>query len=286
LTCRAEWWHIEENETPFQIWGEQAVSAKALERGLQLLDVLAASAEPCGLADLGRRLDMPKTNVFRLVDALARCGYVRRRDDDSRYEATLKLWELGNTVVARATLPRAAAPLLERLAAQTGESAQLAVLDGDKSVYVDKRDGSHPVSGVTRIGTRAPAHCCATGKAELAFQPKAGIDRVASGLQRFTPATIASPKALRAELTAVRAAGVAVNRGEWFEDVWGVAAPLRNHAGHVCASIGVWGPKNRISPRLNDIIRVVKAAAAEASSALGHHQAQSPQPKNSRRSST
>lgn len=264
------------------------MSAKCLERGLELLNVLASSPEPCALAELGRRLGVPKSNAFRLVDALTRCGYVRQHED-SRYEATLKLWELGNTVVSRASLPRAAVPMLERLAIRTCESAQLAVLDGDKSVYIDKRDGSHPVSGVTRIGTRAPAHACATGKAELAFLPPEALGQLFGGharLRRFTPATLVSMKALRADLDAVRQAGVAVNRGEWFEDVWGIAAPILNHAGHVCASIGVWGPKNRIAPLLNDIMVAVKAAAADTSSALGSRQAFTTPLRSSRRSSS
>lgn len=261
------------------------MTAKTVEKGLMLLEVLARSPEPRGLTDLVRELGMPKSNVFRLLDTLAENRYIRRRPEDSRYELTLKLWELGNHAVSQANLTQVARRYLDELAAGIGESAHLAVLDEGESVFIDKKDGRHPVSGFTRIGSRAPAYCCATGKVELAFQPAEVADRVALKLERYTAATITSRSALRSELAEIRENGYAVNHGEWYEDVWGVAAAIRNRTGAVCASIGVWGPMHRLSSQLNRSAQAAMAAAHAISAALGFNQAPIPTA-NKRRSST
>ncbi|MCD6672122.1 MAG: IclR family transcriptional regulator [Burkholderiaceae bacterium] len=246
------------------------MTTKTVDQGLQLLELLASTPDPQGVSELGRALGLPKSKVFRLLDTLAGRRYVRRREEDSRYEITLKLWELGNISMSRLSVTDVARPFLDSLAARSGESAQLAVLDCGESVYVDKSDGAHPVSGVTRIGSRLPAHCCATGKAELAFQPPETLKLLSRRLKGFTTATITTSKALAQELAEVRERRYAINRGEWYEDVWGVAAPVRDRTGAVCASIGVWGPRHRLSVRLDEIAHLVVAAASGVSAALGH----------------
>lgn len=246
------------------------MTTKTVDQGLQLLELLASSKEPQGVSELGRVLGLPKSKVFRLLDTLVGRQYVRRREEDSRYELTLKLWDLGSKSVSRFAVTDVARPFLDSLAAQSSESAQLAVLESGESVYVDKSDGIHPVSGVTRIGSRLPAHCCATGKAELAFQPPEVLKVFPKRLKAFTPATITNAKELAQELDEVRARGYAINRGEWYEDVWGLAAPVRDRTGAVCASVGVWGPQNRISLRLDEISRLVLAAASGITAALGY----------------
>jgi len=244
------------------------MSVKTVDNSLQLLEHIAQCEQPCGVTELAREVALPKANVFRLLGALVNHGFVKQRDD-ARYEPTLKLWELGAKIVSRASLTRVARPVLESLAARSGESAQLAVLDGTESIYIDKRDGPHPISGFTRIGTRAPAHCCATGKVELALRQPEGLDLLPENLHAFTRATKRTRRALSQELDRIRADGYAVNRGEWVDDVWGVAAAIRNHAGSVCASIGVWGPRERVSHQLSTLSQRVRDAADAISRGLG-----------------
>lgn len=246
------------------------MTVKTLAKGLQVLEALTQRTGAAGVAELARELGMPKSNVFRLLNALVAQRYVRQRPEDDRYEPTLKLWELGTQVMSHVDLTDAAAPHLDELAARSGETTQLAVLDDFASVYIDKRDGRFPIRGFTKIGTRAPAHCCATGKAELAYKADDVVGRVGKRLERFTSATITTPEQLERELKKVRSRGYAMNRGEWFEEVWGLAAAVRNSTGAVCGSVGIWGPKERISKVADRSAEAVTAAAARISAALGH----------------
>lgn len=251
------------------------MTTKTIEKSLLVIERLAASQGPRGVGDLSRELAMPKSNVFRLLDTLVRHRYVHRRVEDSRYELTLKLWELGNQVLSRTSLTRVAAPFLDQLAAETRESVHLAVFDAGESVFIDKRDGPRPIGGVTRIGSRAPAHCVATGKVQLAFQPQAQGGVVAARPARFTASTIITRAALEQEMARIRARGYAVNRGEWFKDVWGVAAVIRDQSGAVCASVGIWGPRQRLFRSTGKLAKAVVAAAQGISKSLGFSRADS-----------
>lgn len=245
------------------------MTSKTVEKSLSVLEFLARSGEACGVSDLSRELKMPKSNVFRLLDTLVSCGYLRRRPDTGRYELTFRLWELGNLAFSQKSLVEVAGPFLGRIVDEIGESAHLAVFDDGDSVFIDKRDGKQPIRGFTEIGSRAPAYCCATGKAALAFQPDAEIARSTKQLKKFTKTTVISVAALRRELEEIASRGYAVNRGEWYEDVWGVASPVLSGDGTVCATIGIWAPKHRIEGRVTAMGEAVRAVAADLSIALG-----------------
>lgn len=166
-------------------------------------------------------------------------------------------------------LVEVAEPFLLQLVDRTGESAHLAVVDEGESVFIDKKDGKQPIRGFTEIGSRAPAYCCATGKAALAYQTDAQVTRVATHLTRFTDMTIVTPNALRQELSEVRSDGYAVNRGEWYDDVWGVAAPVLAAGDTLYATVGIWAPRHRVEDKVDQLGAIVRATAAELSAAFG-----------------
>lgn len=245
------------------------MTTRTVVKSLTLLELLARSSGPRGVTEIAHDLNMPKSSAFRLLDTLVSRGYARRSARDGRYELSLKLWELGNQMISGMSLTEIARPYVHRLAEETGESALLAVYDSGQSVFIDKKDSTHPISGRTRVGSRAPAHCCATGKVALAYQAPNSAQKPAARLARFTPNTITTARALQRELEEIRTQGYAVNRGEWYEDVWGVAAAIRNRNGGYSASIGIWGPMQRVARLAANGARPVVAAAAEISSALG-----------------
>jgi DNA-binding IclR family transcriptional regulator len=242
-----------------------------LVKGLALLEVLARSDRPLGVTELARRLELGKSNVHRLLQALAELGYVRRHDPAGTYQASIRLWELGSAVLAHLDLREMAAPHMEALLERTRETVHLSVLDGDEVVYVHKLDSPEPVRAYSQIGGRAPAYCVATGKAMLAWQGEAALESLAGRLRRHSPKTIDDPQAFLREMERVRSAGYAVNRGEWRESVCGVAAPIRDPSGRVIAAIGLSGPAERLRPSLFKTFAepVIEAARGVAASFAG-----------------
>jgi DNA-binding IclR family transcriptional regulator len=161
---------------------------------------------------------------------------------------------------------------MEYLQQRTRETVHLCVLDGDEVVYVHKIDSPEPVRAFSEVGARSPAWCVAPGKAILAWQPQAYLAGLSERLQRFTPRTITEPAEFLRELERARGNGYAVNRGEYRETVWGVAAPIRSGDGVVVASIGISGPATRVKPALfKELGAEVMLAAGRVGRNLGAH---------------
>ena len=244
---------------------------KAFVKGLRLLETLAASAAPRGVTELAIELQMTKSNVHRLLSTLQSRGYVRQLGALGTYELTPRLWEFGCRVMARFDLARVGRQAMRVLAEQTLETVHLSILDGVDVVYLDKIESAHDVRTYTHVGGRAPAWCVATGKAMLAFAPADALQQIDARLQPFTPASIATLERLKGELASVRRLGFAVNKGEWREGVFGLAAPVRNGSGAVVGAIGISGPGQRLPPRqMKKFSRSVMEAAEAIAEALGH----------------
>jgi DNA-binding IclR family transcriptional regulator len=242
-----------------------------LTKALTLIETLSEREAPWSISELAQRLELPKSNVHFLLSALARTGYVEQEPETRRYFLTLKLWELGTRVLGRLDLRRIASPHLAALAEATSETVNLAILDHDEVLYLHKIDSPMPVRAYTPEGRRAPAYCTSTGKALLAHQPMDVIERVAAAMEPHTGMTMASRKALLAELEKVRAAGYSMNRGEWNDYVRGVAAPVFDGRGAAIAAVGVFGPAERLPYRkLDQLAATVKKTAAAISRALGY----------------
>lgn len=214
------------------VLGRIAVIMAAFSDGRQVLS----------LGDLRERTRLPKSTLHRLADQLCGVGWIER--DPGGYRVGLRMFELGSLAVAGTRLQEAALPHLQALASRTGMAAQLGVLDQAEVVYLE-RVTSGPLRLPTRRGGRKPAHCTALGKALAAFDDEAVHAVVSARMPRRTANTITEPLALRSELMRVREAGVAFDRGEVYEGLACVAAPIRS-ADQVIAAVSVTGPVGRM----------------------------------------
>lgn len=240
-----------------------------LVKGMALLEALARSEQALGITALASQLGIGKSNVHRLLQALVELGYVRHDPASGRYAASIRLWELGSTVLANLDLRRLAEAPMRRLLEQTRENVHLSLLDGDDVVYVHKLDSPQPVRTFSSIGGRAPAYAAATGKAILAWQNEAQLESLSRRLARHSPTTIVDPEDFLREMAWIRNHGYAVSNGEWREGVRGLAAPVREPRGGVIAAIGISGPTERLRATLvRTLAPAVIAAADEVSAQL------------------
>ena len=243
---------------------------KTVVKALQVLEALALSDRPRGVTDLARELQLSKSNVYRLLETLRESSYVERVHGGKAFEATLKLWRLGARVTARLDVKAAAPPFLLELRDKTKETARLTVLQGDQGIVIEQVETQHPLRVQTPIGGVLLLYCSATGKAMLAFQPVEVIERIASSMEKYTPATASARQDLLDELEQIRRDGFALNRGERIESVCGVAAPVRDRSGTVTAAIGISGPAERLSVRtLRSYGSLVRDIAARLGHAVG-----------------
>ncbi|MBV7486537.1 IclR family transcriptional regulator [Bordetella sp. BOR01] len=241
-----------------------------LVKGIAVLELLAHSSRPLRLTHIAAELGIAKSNVHRLMQALVEMRYVLRDEESSTYSASIKLWELGTAVLGKLDLRRHAEQQMNALQDETGETVHLSVLDRNQVVYVHKVESMNPVRAYTQIGGRVPAYCVATGKAQLAYRSESMLAEMSGRLEGHTPNTIVDPARFLREMKKARAQGFAVNRGEWRDNVWGIAAPIMGAKGAAIAAVGISGPADRIRKKhLQDSAALVAAAAAAISEALG-----------------
>jgi DNA-binding IclR family transcriptional regulator len=213
-----------------------------LGRVASIMEAFNGGQQVLSLGELSECTGLPKSTLHRLADQLCQVGWVQR--DPGGYRVGMRLFELGNLAVEGNRLHEAAFPHLQALAAKTGLSAQLGILDQAEVVYLE-RIVVGPLRLPTRRGGRKPAYCTALGKAMAAFDDDVIRAVVSSRMPRKTANTITEPGALRTELHQVREAGVAFDRGETYEELVCVAAPIR-HSGRAIGAVSVTGPAGRM----------------------------------------
>lgn len=238
----------------------------SIKKALALLEIVGEERD-ASLAELAAHTKLPKSTLMRLLGILVQAGFLKRTAH-GRYRVSLKLWRIGATALDQDAIRDGVIPVLRDLVAKTSETAHYSVYERGYSVYIEKIDGLHPVRYYTVIGGMSPAYASATGKALLAWQEPAEIERVAASSAQITPHTHVGVDAIVQHMAQIRASGCSVNRGEWREGVWGVAAPIFGRTGSVVAAIGVSGPQERIEPNVDTYAALVREAAGSLSA---HH---------------
>ena len=239
---------------------------------LHVLEILSDADKPMALGDVAAAAGRPKGTVHRMLATLVNTGFAAHDEATGKYRTTLKLWRLGASSVRDLELTRVAVPPLEKLMAETGETAQLAVLDPSGSVvYVSKVDSPQSIRVQTRLGQLNPAWCTATGRCMLAFHPEVANRLLATKLPPRTAKTVTDPKRIRNAIAEAREKGFAVTKSESFIDLGGIAAPLRDHTGGVIAACGLAVPAFRMDKALVDrAVPLVVRASYEISRLLGY----------------
>jgi DNA-binding IclR family transcriptional regulator len=242
----------------------------ALARGIEVLELLAASREAVAPSDMARALGIPRSTVFRLLQTLEAYGLIGRTEHGNAFRLGPGVTRLGFAWLASLDVTEAGRAPLEALRDRTGHSCHLAVRDGAEAVVVLRAPGRGALTGSFSVGTRVPTHASVLGRMLLMDLPEAELRALFPGepLRAFSPQTPTTLAALKARIAEDRARGHGVSEGYFESGVSAVAAPVRDAGGRVVASINatLFG-----GARINDaLIAEVIRAASEISRALGH----------------
>jgi IclR family acetate operon transcriptional repressor len=249
---------------------------QTIERVDQLLGILGRATQALSLGELAEAVGLPKGTTHRLLASLIYFNYVQQDPVSRGYRLGFKLVTLGNYLLDQIDLRKVAQPHLLELAQRTEETANIAVLDRDEALYIDKiqLSSSSGLHMVSRVGYRAPLHCSAMGKVLLAHQPAGEIDGIIArrGLPRRTTNTITDGAALKTHLQTVRSEGYALDDEEHSDGVRCVAAPIRDMRGEIVAAISISAPAVRVtlSVARQSMRPLVVATAERIANQLGY----------------
>ncbi len=244
---------------------------KVLEKALAVLELFDEQGTELTLTEIGERLGIHKTTVFRIVTVLDNSNYLEKADGSAKYRLGFKLLHLGSLVESGTELKRCARPVLERLQEECDETVHLVVLNKGEALYLDKIEGRKTVRVVSRVGMTLPAHCSGVGKVLLAFLPDDRVESIvrAKGLKRFTPNTITDREQLHAELCRIRERGYALDDEEIEVGLRCVAAPIKDASGDVIGALSISGPAFRFDGKEAErLTALALQAAARVSEAL------------------
>jgi len=244
---------------------------QSLDRGLAILEAVAASSQPVPLKELTGLIGIDRSSVFRLANTLRQRRFLANPKDSKDYILGPTAWRLSRRY-GRNLLGTFFHHYLQELTARLGETSHFAVREGVEVFFIDHQIPTGRVVSVAgQTGEFAPLHCTAHGKALLADFDLNGLKRLfgEAPLHAYTRNTITTVTKLARVCGRVRADGFAIDDGEYIEEVRCVAAPIRDPQGEIVASVGISSPVTRLhAKRIARAAAEVKASAQAISASL------------------
>lgn len=244
---------------------------QTVDRALQLLEVVAEHPEGVVAKDLEECLELNKVTVHRLLATLENRGFIERSGNS--YTMGIKVVELSSMKLNNVELKTEATPYLRKLVSEIGLPVQMAILEGEEAVFIDKVESLSSFRMYSQIGKRIPLYSSGVGKALLLQEADDEILRRLSKVTftKFTSKTLTSPEAVLEEIKRARVTGFAVDNEEHEEGIMCVAAPIYDYRGQIIAAISAGG-RDRVlmeDPEQKGI-KAIKQTALEISKRLGY----------------
>jgi DNA-binding IclR family transcriptional regulator len=245
----------------------------AVDRAMNLFELLASSRGGLTLSELSRKLNLPKSTTHYLIYTLETRGYLQRTAE-GRHELGLRFAKLTAASTAEQDFARLAKPYLRQIAVKLNLTAALTALRGAEAVVIAIAAAAQSGGGGAWVGRHIDLHCTAQGKALIAFLSDDELGEIFGGREfaPFTSKTILSLSALKVHLAEVRACGFSVNDEEYFQGVRAAAAPIRDPLGVVVAAVSVRGSSKHIpSSRLPELGQEMVCASRDLAMELARH---------------
>ncbi len=246
---------------------------KSLHKVLDIIETISDLGH-AGIRELSTKTGFPPPTIHRVLATLLERGYLKQDPVSKAYALSFQFLQLGTKVQQQFNLTSIARPHLERLMAETRESVNLAVQDGDHVVYLDSAHSNYSMLQLfTQPGARVPLYATGVGKVFLSRWAEKDVHEYLkrTDLIRFTARTLIEPEGLLSELERIRDRGYAVDDEEMEDGVRCVAAPIRDHNAVNTAAVSISGTTVRMTrDRIDELGRKVKTCAGAISREMGY----------------
>jgi len=228
---------------------ERSNFVTALSRGISILEAFDEANPELGITQIARKVGLSKTTTFRLVQTLVVLRYLVL-SSENKYRLGPRVLSLGFNVLQTLDLKTIAAPYLQSLSKECHETVNMAVLDEDELVYIERIRTQQIVNINLHVGSRLPLYNTAMGRALLAYLPEPWLRDY---ILRMAEDTDASPhlghrgEKLLTLLETVRMKKYAVNDEDLVKGLRSIAAPIRNGRGEVVAAVNIAVPSARVT---------------------------------------
>lgn len=235
--------------------------AQSAVRAIRLLKLFTLERAEMQLAELATLSGLNKTTTYRLLQALLSESMLKRDAASGGYRLGAAVMALGVQALSSDKLRIDARPLLQSLAAETGETATLEIPVDATMLVLDEVSGGHRVAAGGNVGTRWALHATSTGKAIMAFS-ELGLERLGERLTPLTARTITERERLAAQFDDIRRRGFAETVDELEDGFSGVGTIIRGATGEIVAAISICGPTQRLTESRRASLGAMLCAAA------------------------
>lgn len=247
---------------------------KSADRVLDILELLAEEQHPLNLMEISRRLDLPTSSTYKIIQNLLERGYLESDNSEKQFRLGHKVLEIATKYTQSTDLITQFQHAAQKIVADLNEAVFLSIRDRDMILYISEKQSNHPVRFVSHMGMKLPLHSTAMGKAMLCKQSDAVISALYADkpLTKLTDTTIADITQLLAQIRQAREEGLSYSYGEAAQGIQCVAAPICNAQDEAVAAIGISIPVARLSePLWENAKRRVAQAAHELSLHIYYH---------------
>ncbi|MGM0395515.1 MAG: IclR family transcriptional regulator [Bacillota bacterium] len=251
---------------------KQKKTIGSIKKAFDIINYIAEQDHEQGATEISEALGYGVSATYHILNTLKESNIITQDQKTKKYKLGLKLWQLGMTSYEQNNISIELKPYLTKLRDNTGETANLTILEGEEIVYIAQEESDKLIKMFTKTGAKAPLHCTASGKIFLAFKDSEDKEKILESisLEKFTENTITDRKVLMEELEKIREAGYGFDIEERDEDVSCIAAPVFGPNGEVIACISISGPNNRFSDDNKErwtriIVEIAKEASVDLS---------------------
>ena len=246
-----------------------------LERGLRILAEFSAREPVLGAPELSKRIGIPRTTTFRLLQTLEALGFLERVNGDRHFRLGVAVLRLGFEYLSSLELTDFGTPVLERLRDATGLSTHLLIRDERDVVFVAKAQTHDPMfsSVKVHVGTRLPAHATVHGQVLMGDMTLGDLKALYAEqpLERFTDRTPGTVEELYARVRESAEQGYALSEASFERGISVVSAPVRDQSGKIVAAITATVPRSDIGDDARaPLIGAVCGAAIDLSARLNY----------------
>jgi DNA-binding IclR family transcriptional regulator len=246
---------------------KRGYSAPALEKGLDVLEVLAH--EPAGLttSEIARRLGRTVSEIFRMVLCLDGRGYLAKQDGE-RYSLTLKLFKMVQEHPPTERMVTQALPVMHRVVLATQQSCHLGVIEGSEVVFIAQVNPPTAAGFYVRLGSSADLMETSSGYVILAHQTSEHRERTLQEWGRLSGQPV--PPDLAKHLSRIKKAGFEKQPSYQVHGVLNISYPIFNSEGSAIGALTTPYIARKNDPvKITDVLQTMRAAAAEITASIG-----------------
>ncbi|MEH7116213.1 IclR family transcriptional regulator [Neobacillus vireti] len=243
---------------------------QSVQNGLRILQLFTVEKPVWGITEIANALQMSKSTVSRLMADMLEEEFIQR--EGNRYSLGFSVLSISGVITSHLEIHRESKDILKKLVIDLGETAHIAILEGNEITYVHKIECKNPVPLLSSIGKRNPITCTSSGKVLLTFQKKNMIESIIKeGLPQMGPNCPLEAQQLTDQLSQIKKQGFSICIDEMHQNVVSIAAPVRDYTDKVVAAVSVVGTKDRIQDHkiISFTDRIIEAAN-EISNRLGY----------------